>query len=84
MINKQKLTESREEQYEEAVKKYAVGDKIKVVVLEVSPEKQKVAFSIKDYKRKVQREEISRYMSSEEEKDDSAYTLGDFLKNKTN
>lgn len=84
LINKQNLTESREETYEEAVKKYTVGDTIKVVVVEVSPEKQKVAFSIKDYKKKVQREEISRYMSSEEEKDDSAYTLGDMLKNKNN
>ncbi len=82
LINKQNLTESREETYEDAVKKYTVGDKIKVVVVEVSPDKQKVAFSIKDYKKKVQREEISRYMSSEEEKDDSAYTLGDMLKNK--
>ncbi len=84
LINKQNLTESREEMFEEAVKKYSVGDKIKVVVVEVSPEKQKVAFSIKDYKKKVQREEISRYMSSEEEKDNGSYTLGDFLKNKSN
>lgn len=84
LINKQNLTESREETYEDAVKKYTVGDTIKVVVVEVSPEKQKVAFSIKDYKKKVQREEISRYMSTEEEKDDSAYTLGDMLKNKNN
>ncbi len=84
LINKQNLTESREEPYEEAIKKYTVGDKIKVVVVEVSPDKQKVAFSIKDYKKKVQREEISRYMSSEEEKDNGSYTLGDFLKNKTN
>lgn len=82
LINKQNLLESREEQYEDAVKKYAVGDKIKVVVAEISPEKQKVAFSIKDYKKKVQREEISRYMSSEEEKESGSYTLGDFLKNK--
>jgi small subunit ribosomal protein S1 len=84
LINKQNLTENRDELFEEAVKKYNVGDKIKVVVVEVSPEKQKASFSIKDYKKKVQREEISRYMSSEEEKNDGAYTLGDFLKNKTN
>jgi len=84
LINKQNLTESREETFEDAVKKYNVGDKIKVIVVEVSPERQKVAFSIKDYKKKVQREEISRYISSEEEKEESAYTLGDFLKNKSN
>ncbi len=84
LINKMNLTESREETYEDAVKKYTVGDKIKAVVVEISPEKQKVAFSIKDYKKKLQRDEISRYMTSEEEKGDGAYTLGDFLKNKNN
>jgi len=84
LINKQNLLENREDVFEEVVKKYNVGDKIKAIVVEVSPEKQKVAFSIKDYKKKVQREEISRYMSSEAEKDDGAYTLGDFLKNKSN
>ena len=84
LINKQNLSENREETFEDAVKKYTVGDKLKVVVVEVSPDKQKVAFSIKDYKKKVQREEISRYISSEEQKDDSAYTLGDMLKNKNN
>lgn len=84
LINKQNLLESREDTFEEVVKKYTVGDKIKAIVVDVSPERQKVAFSIKDYKKKVQREEISRYMSSIEEQTDGAYTLGDLLKNKTN
>lgn len=84
LINKQNLTESREETFEDAVKKYTVGDKLKVIVVDVSPEKQKVAFSIKDYKKKVQREEISRYMSSTAESDNGSYTLGDMLKDKSN
>lgn len=84
LINKQNLTESREETFEDAVKKYNVGDKLKVIVVDVSPEKQKVAFSIKDYKKKVQREEISRYMSSTAEADNGSYTLGDMLKDKSN
>jgi small subunit ribosomal protein S1 len=52
------------------------------VVLELQSDKQKVAFSIRDYQKKVQREEISRYMA-EEESDDSTFTLGDFLKSKS-
>ncbi|MDR2143818.1 MAG: hypothetical protein LBP29_05565, partial [Treponema sp.] len=40
-----------------------------------------VAFSIRDYQKKIQREEISRYMA-EGGADDSTYTLGDFLKSK--
>jgi small subunit ribosomal protein S1 len=53
------------------------------VVLEVQGDKQKVAFSIRDYQKKIQRDEISRYMAAEES-DDSTFTLGDFLKSKGN
>jgi small subunit ribosomal protein S1 len=81
LIHKSNLPENRDENPDEALKKYKIGDKIKAVVLELQPEKQKVAFSIRDYQKKVQQEEISHYMS-EEESDDSTYTLGDFLKSK--
>jgi small subunit ribosomal protein S1 len=81
LIHKSNLPENREEDPEELLKKYAVGDKIKAVVLEIQPDKQKVAFSIKDYQKKVQRDELSRYMAAEEA-DGSTFTLGDFLKSK--
>jgi small subunit ribosomal protein S1 len=83
LIHKTNLTENREENPDEALKKYKIGDKIKAVVLELQSDKQKVAFSIRDYQKKVQREEISRYMAAEES-GDSTYTLGDFLKSKSN
>ncbi|MCL2472587.1 MAG: 30S ribosomal protein S1 [Treponema sp.] len=79
LIHKSNLPENRDESPEDALKKYHEGDKIKAVVLELQPDKQKVAFSIKDYQKKVQQEELSRYMSASES-DDSHYTLGDFLK----
>jgi len=82
LIHKQNLVESRDETPEEALAKYAVGDKIKAVVIEINPRNKKTAFSIKDFKRKQQQEEISQYMSTEQEDDDSSYTLGDLLKNK--
>ena len=63
------------------MKKYKVGDKLKAIVLEVQSDKQKVAFSIRDYQKKVQKEEISRYMTGEESSD-STYTLGAILKSK--
>ena len=81
LIHKSNLVENRDEVPEDAMKKYHEGDKIKAVLLELQPEKQKVAFSIRDYQKKVQREELSRYMSADES-DDSTYTLGDFLKSK--
>ena len=81
LIHKSNLTENRDETPEDALKKYHEGDKVKAVILEVQPDKQKVAFSIRDYKKKVQQEELSRYMSADESHD-SKYTLGDFLKSK--
>ena len=81
LIHKSNLPENREETPEDALKKYNEGDKIKAIVLEVQPDKQKVAFSIRDYQKKVQQEELSQYMSADDS-DDSTYTLGDFLKSK--
>jgi len=81
LIHKTNLVENREEDPDEALKKYKVGDKLKAVVLEVHSDKQKVAFSLRDYQKKVQRDEISRYMTGEESSD-STYTLGAILKSK--
>jgi small subunit ribosomal protein S1 len=81
LIHKSNLVESRDENPDDALKKYHEGDKIKAVVLEIQSDKQKVAFSIKDYQKRVQQEELSRYMSADES-DDSTFTLGDFLKSK--
>ncbi|AEF83765.1 cytidylate kinase/ribosomal protein S1 [Treponema primitia ZAS-2] len=81
LIHKSNLPENREDNPDELLKKYQIGDKIKAVVLELQPDKQKVAFSIKDYQKKVQRDEISQYMAAEES-DGSTFTLGDFLKSK--
>ena len=83
LVNKSNLCESREESFEDAVKKYNVGDKINVFVVDVNVSKQKVAFSVKEYKQKLQRDEISQYMSTSNNNDDEAYTpFGDLLKNK--
>jgi small subunit ribosomal protein S1 len=85
LIHKTNLVENREEDPDEALKKFKVGDKIKAVVLEIQndkqKDKQKAAFSIRDYQKKMQREEISRYMTGEESSD-STYTLGSVLKSR--
>lgn len=81
LIHKQNLVENREDNPDEVISKYKVGDKIKAIVLEVNPRTKKAAFSIRDLKRKEQQAEISKYMSDEQE-DDGPYTLGDLLKNK--
>ena len=70
--------------FEEAVTKYNVGDKVNVFVVDVKVDKEQVAFSVREYKRKQQRDEISQYMSSSNDGDDGAYTLGDMLKSQKN
>jgi len=81
LIHKSNLTENRDENPDETLKKFKVGDKVKAVVLEVQSDKQKVAFSLRDYQKKAQRDEMSRYMTGEESSD-STYTLGAILKSK--
>ena len=82
LIHKTNLVENRDDNPDEALKKYKPGDKIKAIVLEIQQDKQKVAFSIRDYQKKVQRDDISRYMAKEESSD-STYTLGAVLKSKS-
>ncbi len=82
LVNKANLSDDKEVPYEEAVSKYKVGDKINVFVVDVNTEKEKVTLSVREFKRKQQRDEISQYMSSSNSDDDGAYTLGDLLKNK--
>ncbi|MBQ5471851.1 MAG: 30S ribosomal protein S1 [Treponema sp.] len=84
LVNKANLSEDRDTPYEEAIKKYNVGDKINVFVVDVNTEKEKVAFSVREFKRKQQRDEISQYMSQSNNEDDGAYTLGDYFQNQKN
>ena len=81
LIHKTNLVENREDDPDEVLKKYKAGDKLKAIVLEIQSDKQKVAFSMRDYQKKVQRDEISRYMAAEESSD-STYTLGAVFKSK--
>ncbi len=84
LVNKSNLSDDKEVPFEEAVAKYKVGDKINVFVVDVKVEKEQVAFSVREYKRKQQRDEISQYMSSANDDSDGAYTLGDMIKSQKN
>ncbi len=84
LVNKSNLSEDRDTPYEEAVKKYNVGDKINVYVVDVNTERERVAFSVREFKRKQQRDEISQYMSKSNSDDDGAYTLADYLQTQKN
>ena len=79
LVNKANVSDNRDEPYEEAIAKYNVGDKINVYVVDVKPGRQQIKLSIKEFKKKMQREEISQYMSSNDDAGDSAYTLGSVI-----
>jgi small subunit ribosomal protein S1 len=81
LIHKSNLAERKDADAEDALKKYKIGDKINAILIEVQPDKRKAAFSVRDYKKKNQRDEISRYMAAEES-DGSKFTLGDMLKSR--
>jgi small subunit ribosomal protein S1 len=80
LVNKSNLSDDRDVTFEDAVKKYQVGDKLNVFVVDVNVEREKAAFSVKEFKRKQQRDEISQYMSSSNNDSDGAFTVGDFIK----
>lgn len=84
LVNKANLSDDKEVPYEEAVKKYNVGDKINVFVIDINVEKEKVGFSVKEFKKAQARKEINQYMSSSDNDGDGAYTLGDLLNNQKN
>ncbi len=80
LVNKANLSANRDEEYEVAVKKYEVGSPIKVVITELSPERQKLSLSVRDLERKQQQAEMSRFM--DEGTSNEGFTLGDLLKEK--
>lgn len=82
LIHKQNLVENPEDDPDEVLKKYKVGDKVKAVVIDINPKDKRMAFSVKDYKKHLQQAEVSKYMS--DTKDDEGFTLGDMLKSKNN
>ena len=84
LVNKSNLSDEKDVPFEEAIAKYNVGDKINVYVVDVKVDKEQVGFSVREYKRKQQRDEISQYMATSNNDSDGAYTLGDVLKSQKN
>lgn len=78
LINKSNLVDSRDEDPVEFMKKLNIGDVLKVSVVEISDEKQKISLSLRDFVKNQQKEEISKYIHNQSEND--GFTLGDLLK----
>jgi len=83
LVNKANLTDEKDVTFEDAIAKYKVGDKVNVYVVDVKVDREQVGFSIREFKRKQQRDEISQYMDSSDD-DNGSYTLGDAFKAQKN
>ncbi len=80
LVHKLNIVDDRVEPLEVAMAKYKVGDQVQAVVTECSPAKQKLSLSLKDYVKRVQREEMDKYIHDESKQD--TVSLGDMLKDK--
>jgi small subunit ribosomal protein S1 len=80
LIHKASIADAAVEEPEAAMAKFKVGDQVKAVVLECSPQKQKLALSLRDYARRVQREEMDKYIHDDSKEETVA--LADLLKDK--
>ena len=77
LIHKNNLTENRDDDPEEVLGKYNVGDKITAAVTEINPSRQRLSLSVKEMKLREQKAEISKYMHEEEH--NPTFTLGDMF-----
>ena len=80
LVHKLNIVDDRVEPLEAAMAKYKVGDTVQAVVTECSPSKQKLSLSLRDYVKRVQREEMDKYIHDESKQD--TVSLGDMLKDK--
>ena len=78
LINKYNLAEPDADKEEDFLSKYSVGDKVTALITDINPSSHRLSLSIRDYKKSLQRKELSKYIHDEE--DESTSTFGDFLK----
>jgi small subunit ribosomal protein S1 len=79
LINKNNLCDSRDKDPEEVLKQMNVGDTVKALITDISPEKGKLSLSIRDMIAKEQKAEMSKYIHDDKQ-EEGGFTLGDILK----
>lgn len=80
-IRKYNLFDPHLETLEQVLAKYKEGDKIKCIVLEINPKKQRLSLSLKDYNQKIQEQEIEKYLHDDDSPEETV-TLKDIIKEK--
>ncbi len=67
---------------EELLNRYKPGDKVTAMVTDIKPGSQRLSLSIKEFRKKQQKKEISKYIHDDEE--ETTATFADLLKEKEN
>ncbi|MBT3271623.1 MAG: S1 RNA-binding domain-containing protein, partial [Spirochaetales bacterium] len=82
LVNKSNavMPDTDREEEDTDLAKFSVGDKVKAIVTDISPGKQRLSLSIKDYFKNQQRAELSKYIHDDTE--EAKVTLGDLLRDK--
>ncbi|MDA3850701.1 MAG: 30S ribosomal protein S1 [Spirochaetaceae bacterium] len=80
LIYKNQISSDREANIEELLAGFKEGDKVKAVITELSPEKQKLSLSIKELKYKEERQDIEKYIHDDDaDTHGGTFTLADAL-----
>ncbi len=82
LVSQINLFDPKVESLEDVLAKYKVGDHVKTIIVEIRSSKQKLALSLKDYFRIMQKQEIEKYLHNDSAED--KVSIGDFIKQKTN
>ncbi len=80
LIHKVNIVDDRVETFEAAAAKHKVGDKVQAVVIELNPTKQKLSLSLKDFAKRLQKEEMDRYIHDDSKEE--TVSLGDIIKDR--
>jgi small subunit ribosomal protein S1 len=81
LVNKSNIFDPSVETLEDALARHKVGDTIKAVVVELNPEKQKLALSIRELARRVQEETMYKYIHDDSTEEKT--TFADLIKDKS-
>lgn len=81
LIHKSNLMETKGGNPDEKLASYNIGDKLRAVVTEINPSKQKLSLSVRELRYREERAEISKYMNGKGKMEDS-YTIADILGDK--
>lgn len=78
LLHKSQLTETKEQNPDELMEKFNIGDEMKVVIVDLDEHKKRLALSVREMKSRAERSDMKEYLDSD--KESSGASLGDFLK----